>query len=178
MGQTYSSPSSWRFFLKVPKPPNDRRLGWRRKKEICWQRSYRSSQDTIIVIKVIRMCQLRDPRCVQCLKCPAGGQQSHSVWNWSWYHHSDGGRFVGYLDLGSGCEDAVVWVFQTLLFEPLRLGADEQVEMCCQVASQQGFIGRNVEQEGERFHVEARLQNLQSTKTWEESTTRESEQFL
>ncbi len=62
-----------------------------------------------------------------------------------------------YLDLGGGGEDTVVWVFQTVLLEPLRLGADEQVEMCGQVASQQGFVGRNVEQKGECFHVEARL---------------------
>lgn len=62
-----------------------------------------------------------------------------------------------YLDLGGGGEDGVVWVFQTVLFEPLGLGADEQVEVRCQVASQQGFAGRNVEQEGERLHVESGL---------------------
>lgn len=40
IGQTYSSLSSWRFLLKVPKPPNDRRLGWRRRmikqRETAW----------------------------------------------------------------------------------------------------------------------------------------------
>lgn len=78
-----------------------------------------------------------------------------------------------YLDLGGGGEDGVVWVFQTVLFEPLRLGADEQVEVCCQVASQQGFVGRNVEQEGERFHVEARLQHLQREADVQEASWRE-----
>lgn len=68
-----------------------------------------------------------------------------------------------HLDLGSGGEDSVVWVFQTVLFEPLRLGADQQVEMCGQVASQQGFAGRDVEQEGESFDVEPRLQHLECT---------------
>lgn len=71
----------------------------------------------------------------------------------------------GYLDPGCGSEDTVVWVFQTLLFEPLRLRADEQVEMCCQVASQQGFVGWDVEQEGKCFHIEARLQHLQGEQT-------------
>lgn len=67
-----------------------------------------------------------------------------------------------YLDLGRCCEDNVVWVFQTVLFEPLRFGANEQVEMGGQVASQQGFVGRNVEQKGESFHIESRLQHLQN----------------
>lgn len=71
----------------------------------------------------------------------------------------------GYLDPGCGSEDVVVWVFQTLLFEPLRLGADEQVEMRCQVAPQQGFVGWDVEQEGKCFHIEAWLQHLQSEQT-------------
>ena len=75
-----------------------------------------------------------------------------------------------YLDLGGGGEDGVVWVFQTVLLEPLRLGADEQVEVCCQVASQQGFVGRNVEQKGECFHVEAGLQHLRSEQTFEETS--------
>lgn len=66
----------------------------------------------------------------------------------------------GYLDFGGGAQHDVVRVFQALLFEPLRLGADQQVEMRRQVASQQRFVGRDVEQEGERFHVEARLQHL------------------
>lgn len=77
---------------------------------------------------------------------------------------------VVYLDLGGGGEDGVVWVFQTVLFEPLRLGADEQVEVCGQVASQQGFVGWNVEQKGERFHVEAGLQHLRSVKTFEKTS--------
>lgn len=72
-----------------------------------------------------------------------------------------------YLDLGDGGEDDVVGVLQTVLFEPLRLGADEQLEMCRQVAPQQRLVGRDVEQEGERFHVEVRLQHLQ---TWEETS--------
>lgn len=71
----------------------------------------------------------------------------------------------GYLDPGCGSEDIVVRVFQTLLFEPLRLGADEQVEMCRQVASQQGFVGWDVEQEGKCFHIEAWLQHLQGEQT-------------
>lgn len=66
----------------------------------------------------------------------------------------------GYLDLGGGREDAVVGVLQTLLLEPLRLGADEQVEMSRQVASQQGLAGWDVEQKGESFYIEARLQHL------------------
>lgn len=70
-----------------------------------------------------------------------------------------------YLDLGGGSEDGVVWVFQTVLFKPLRLRADQQVKMCGQVASQQGFAGGDVEQEGESFHVEARLQHLECTQT-------------
>lgn len=68
------------------------------------------------------------------------------------------------LDPGGGAEHGVVWVFQTVLFEPLRLGADQQVEVCGQVASQQGFAGRDVEQKGERFHVEPRLQHLESVR--------------
>lgn len=81
---------------------------------------------------------------------------------------TDRSRTGRYLDLGGGGEDAVVRVFQTLLFEPLRLGANEQVEVCRQVASQQGFVGRNVEQKGERFHVEAGLQHLQTTRAFED----------
>lgn len=76
-----------------------------------------------------------------------------------------------YLDLGGGGEDVVVWVFQTVLFEPLRLGADEQVEVCCQVASQQGFVGRDVEQEGECFHVKAGLQHLQGVQTFKKTSS-------
>lgn len=49
-----------------------------------------------------------------------------------------------------------------MLFVELRLGADQQVEMRSQVASQQGFVWRDVEQKSERFDVEPRLQNLQS----------------
>lgn len=71
-------------------------------------------------------------------------------------------RVINYLNLSGCCEDAVIWVFQTFLFEALRLWADQQVEVCGQVASQQGFTGRNVEQEGERFHVESRLQHLRN----------------
>ncbi|TNN61282.1 hypothetical protein EYF80_028485 [Liparis tanakae] len=39
--------------------------------------------------------------------------------------------------------------------------------MCRQVAPQQRLVGRDVEQEGERLHVEARLQHLQ---TWEDTS--------
>lgn len=78
---------------------------------------------------------------------------------------------IWYLNPGGGCEDGVVRVFQTLLFLPLCLGADEQVEVCRQVASQQGFTGRNVEQKGERFHVKTRLQHLhKKKKTWRWAT--------
>lgn len=75
-----------------------------------------------------------------------------------------------YLDLGRSREDGVVWVFQTVLFEPLSLGADEQVEVCGQVASQQGFVRRDVEQKGESLHVETRLQHLQSTQIFERAS--------
>lgn len=66
----------------------------------------------------------------------------------------------GYLNPGGGCEDGVIRVLQTLLFLPLRLRADEQVKVRGQVASQQCLAGRNVEQKGERLHVETRLQHL------------------
>lgn len=82
---------------------------------------------------------------------------------------TDRSRTGRYLDLGGGGEDAVVRIFQTLLFEPLCLRANEQVEVCRQVASQQGFVGRNVEQKGERFHVEAGLQHLQTTQVFDMS---------
>lgn len=66
-----------------------------------------------------------------------------------------------HLDPSRGREDAVVGVLQVLLLEALGLSPDEQVEVRGQVASQQGFVGGDVEQEGESFHVEARLQDLQ-----------------
>lgn len=66
-----------------------------------------------------------------------------------------------YLDPGRGREDAVVGVLQVLLLEALRLGPHQQLEVRVQVAPQQRFAGGDVEQKGQSFHVEARLQDLQ-----------------
>lgn len=70
-----------------------------------------------------------------------------------------------YLDPGGGREDAVVGVLQVLLLEALGLGADQQVEVRGQVAAQQRLVGGDVEQEGESFHVEPRLQHLHGERT-------------
>lgn len=65
-----------------------------------------------------------------------------------------------YLDLGGCSQHDVVWVLQTLLFAVLRLGTNQQAEMCGQVAAQQRLVGGDVQQQSHRLHVEPRLQNL------------------
>lgn len=73
---------------------------------------------------------------------------------------------VAHLDFGGGSEDGVVGVLQTLLLQTLRLGANEQMEVRGQVASQQRFAGRNIEQQSQSFNVEAWLQHLRGQR-WE-----------
>lgn len=65
-----------------------------------------------------------------------------------------------YLDFSGGSKQSVVWVFKTLLFELLGLGANEQVEMCGEVAAQQCLVGGDVQQQSHGLHIEPWLQNL------------------
>ena len=65
-----------------------------------------------------------------------------------------------YLDAGGGGEQGVVGVLQAVLFGAPRLRAHQQAEVRPQVAAEEGLTGRDVEQQGQRLHVEPRLQHL------------------
>lgn len=88
---------------------------------------------------------------------------------------------VEYLDFGCGGEQRVVGVLQALLLEALGLGANQEVEVGCQVTPEQCLAGRDVEEQREGLHVEARLQDLaggpEPTKGRNESTVQGSTDF-
>lgn len=65
-----------------------------------------------------------------------------------------------HLHFGCSCQEDIIWRFHGFTFLELGLLTNQQIEMGCQVSSQQSLIRWDVQQLCHGFYIETRFQNL------------------